>query len=170
MFEDIQWFCAETHPWQEFHAKFHLHRQGFDTLLPTYVKDSKTHKARLLPLFPGYIFVAFSYSMRWQAIRSTHGVKRLLSLEPPVPTPVPRTTIEAIVSIVERESTKEGSVIPENAQIIVKRGRQRDLVGLCAWSTKDRVGLLKSILGQEVIFEFPRNNVYVLEENSNSNV
>jgi transcriptional antiterminator RfaH len=60
-----------------------LKRQEFSTFLP---REEVTIRARnhytpmVRPLFPGYIFVAFSPNRsRWQTINSTLGVKRLVT-------------------------------------------------------------------------------------------
>lgn len=79
---DDRWYVARTHPHVEAKAQAHLHRQGFATYLPQYLKKRR-HARRFdtvqAPLFPCYLFVAIDIQrQRWRSISSTVGVSHLV--------------------------------------------------------------------------------------------
>ena len=78
------WFLLQYKPNSHQVALRNLHRQGFETFLPTQdVMQRKSTKftKQVKPLFPGYMFVAFEReSAPWRQINSTIGVSRLVSL------------------------------------------------------------------------------------------
>ena len=79
------WFLVQYKSNSHRVALRNLHRQGFETFLPTQdVTQPKSTKfvQQLKPLFPGYMFVAFKReSASWRQINSTIGVSRLVSLD-----------------------------------------------------------------------------------------
>ena len=79
------WFLLQYKPNSHRVALRNLHRQGFETFLPTQdVTQRKSTKfvQQLKPLFPGYMFVAFEReSAPWRQINSTIGVSRLVSFD-----------------------------------------------------------------------------------------
>ncbi|WP_066560230.1 transcription termination/antitermination protein NusG [Croceicoccus bisphenolivorans] len=88
----IRWYVAQTRARGEVLAKQHLERQSFRTFLPR-IRRITRHARRAIeakvPLFPGYIFVAFDNGVdRWRSINSTHGVKTLVTGDGGAPTPV----------------------------------------------------------------------------------
>lgn len=71
-----------TQPHKEALALAHLNRQGFAAYCPMVnkrVRHARKSMAVQRPLFPSYIFVANNPLRRWQAIRSTIGVRSLIS-------------------------------------------------------------------------------------------
>ena len=72
------WHVVYTQPRNEALACEHLERQGFEVFLPRYLKR-RSH-ARVVdmvpaPLFPRYLFAAFdACAAGWRAVRSTRGV------------------------------------------------------------------------------------------------
>jgi transcriptional antiterminator RfaH len=76
------WYVVQTHLRAEVKAAEHLHRQGFPTYLPRYLKRRR-HARRVetvaAPLFPRYLFVAVDMAtQRWRSIQSTVGIVRLV--------------------------------------------------------------------------------------------
>lgn len=94
------WFLAQLKPNCAQIALRHLERQGFECFLPlerSTKRRGSRFASRLLPYFPGYMFVAFhNHSAPWRAIRSTQGVARLVSFGAE-PTQVPNHIIEELV-------------------------------------------------------------------------
>ena len=77
-----RWYVAQTRPRAEGTAAAHLHRQGFSTYLPRYLKR-RLHARRVdmvaAPFFPCYLFVSVDMqTQRWRSIQSTLGVSRLV--------------------------------------------------------------------------------------------
>lgn len=77
------WFLAQLKPNCAKIANQNLKRQGFRTFLPMVEETRQRHGKfvnALLPLFPGYIFVAFDVTGGpWRAVDSTYGITRLVS-------------------------------------------------------------------------------------------
>jgi transcriptional antiterminator RfaH len=77
-----RWHVVYTQPRNEALACEHLERQGFEVLLPRYLKR-RSH-ARVVdmvpaPLFPRYLFTAFDdCETGWHVVRSTRGVVDLV--------------------------------------------------------------------------------------------
>ena len=76
-----RWLVAMTQPHREAIAISNLERQTFRVYCPM-VRKRIRHARRSMdverPLFPGYVFVAFEAEKRWQAIRSTVGLRSLV--------------------------------------------------------------------------------------------
>ena len=111
--EDDRWYLAQFRPNAHAVAERNLIRQGFLTFLPmqeiTYRKNSH-FLTKQTPLYPGYLFVAFSMAKGgWRAIDSTHGVSRLVRFGE-TPTPVPEELVDGLI---ERFS-KNDRVIARN--------------------------------------------------------
>ena len=72
------WFLLQYKPNSHRVALRNLHRQGFETFLPTRAvtqRKSTKFTQQLKPLFPGYMFVAFEREgAPWRQINSTIGV------------------------------------------------------------------------------------------------
>ena len=98
---EMSWFLAQLKPNGAQIAKRNLERQGFETFLPleetTQQRSGRFVTARR-PLFPGYIFVAFSaVEGCWRAINSTKGITRLVSFGR-APAPVPSGLVGGLQS------------------------------------------------------------------------
>jgi len=161
-----RWYAVYTQPRKEMLATEHLARQGFEVLLPRYMKR-RSHARRVdlvpAPLFPRYIFAAFDLDEGgWRVIRSTRGVINLVcnGLQP---VPVPAAIIEEI----QRRQDEQGFVILKR-RINLKRGaRIRIDVGpfadyeaiFEAQRDNERVVALLSFLGREVVIELPVESV-----------
>jgi transcriptional antiterminator RfaH len=75
----MQWFVPVTAQGKETWAKRELENQGFQVYLPMYIGSSA--KAIIRPFLPTYLFVRADLNdknIRWRAIFSTYGVKRLI--------------------------------------------------------------------------------------------
>jgi len=87
------WFLAQFKPNSHRIANRNLLRQGFQTFLPVHEETRRTRgkfTTRMLPLFPGYLFVALDITTDgWRKVNSTYGITRIVSLGNN-PTPVPR--------------------------------------------------------------------------------
>jgi transcriptional antiterminator RfaH len=108
-----RWYVAMTHTKSEEVARINLARQGFRAYLPRYLKERrharKTTEVRA-PLFPGYIFVNIDMDAeRWRPIRSTIGVRDLISFGE-LPTAVPAGIVEEI-----QRREDEAGIVPDSA-------------------------------------------------------
>jgi len=148
------WFLAQLKPNCGQIAERHLKLQGFRTFLPT-EDGTKRVRGRFItaprPLFPGYIFVAFSTSAgHWRTINSTNGITRLVSFGKE-PAPVPRD----IVSQLMLRCDASGKLLPPQLlkpgdQVRLTSGPFADFLGTIeAIAPERRVRVLMEIMGGE---------------------
>lgn len=171
------WYCWQSHQGAEFVALFELGRQGFITYLPMFC-DRKRAPARrngraivlpppILPLFPGYGFVAFDPAAdQWRRIVSTRGIRRLFGAHPERPLPVPRGIVEGFI----RQSGPDGYAdddkplpklqrLRKGAQVRVMDGAFEGFAGICQMSADHRVRVLLEVFGRPTSVEMPRHAV-----------
>lgn len=157
-----RWYVAETHPHAEGRAQEHLVRQGYEIYLPRYRRSRRHARKRdtvLAPLFPGYLFIGMDLARtRWRAIRSTIGVRHLIS-DGERPVSVPEGVVESI-----RASADDDGVIPlapaapfkPGEEVEITEGPLRLQVG---WfqrvADRERVVILLTLLGRQVPFTVP---------------
>lgn len=147
------WYVVQCRPHQEARAKVNLERQGFETLLPTYLATSRRGQRfahRETPLFPGYLFVRFAVDRdRWRSIFGTFGVTRLICAGD-TPLAVPSSFMDDLVqgSPFGRDALAPG----EDVRIV--RGPFSGLTArLMHLGPAGRVRVLVSILGGAVPLE-----------------
>lgn len=167
-----RWYCWQSHPGAEFIALLELSRQGFVTHLPLFC-DRHRPPVRvggrmvrkpppILPLFPGYGFVAFDMARdRWRCTASTRGVKQLFSYTPERPLPVPAGVVERLIwrcgtdGYIDDDKPVKGLIEPGTPMKILD-GPFTDFVGICQMSTERRVTLLVEIMGRSAPVEVER--------------
>jgi transcriptional antiterminator RfaH len=154
---DDRWYVARTHPHVEAKAQAHLHRQGFATYLPQYLKKRR-HARRFdtvqAPLFPCYLFVAIDIQrQRWRSISSTVGVSHLVG-NGDHPTEVASTVIESLRS---REDAGGLVQLPQRSRfaagdkVRLLDGAFVDCIGLFeGMRDSERVAVLIELLGRRV--------------------
>lgn len=151
------WYVVETHAHAEAKAAAHLIRQGFETYLPRYRKR-RSHARRIdmvaAPLFPRYLFVAIDIAaQRWQAIRSTFGVTRLVGNGE-----APTSVASGVIDGLRRREDSAGLVQLENCinfvrgdPVRVVNGAFAACLGLFEGITDgERVAILLEFLGRKV--------------------
>lgn len=97
--ESADWYVLYTKRGQEFIAREHLERQGYNCFLPT-LNVEKIRKGRMEictePLFSRYLFIRLDpVSGRWSPVRSTRGVSHFLAFGERLAT-VPADCIETL--------------------------------------------------------------------------
>lgn len=122
------WYAVYTHAQAEAKAATHLLRQGFETLLPRYLKERR-HARRIetvaAPLFPRYLFVRLDVgAQRWRSINGTIGVQSLVS-QGGDPVRLPQPVIDAII---ERTGT-DGFIAVNNNEAQLQRGEAVTITG-----------------------------------------
>ncbi|MGQ0609975.1 MAG: transcription termination/antitermination protein NusG [Paracoccaceae bacterium] len=143
------WFLAQVKPNCGHRAEVSLNQQGFRTFLPT-EDGTRRVRGRFVtaprPLFPGYIFVAFTAGAgHWRSINSTIGITRLVSFGND-PAPVPTE----IVSQLMLRCDASGKLLPPK---LLKPG---DQVRLASGPFSDFVGTIEAIA--------PERRLWVLME------
>ena len=95
------WFLALVRPNQFHIAENNLARQGFAVFAPTQ-EETRRRAGRFVsvtvPLFPGYLFVAFDpVSSAWRTINSTYGISKLVAFSG-IPKSVPAELVTGLMS------------------------------------------------------------------------
>jgi transcriptional antiterminator RfaH len=133
--DSLSWYVVHTHPKQEDRANMNLRVWGVETLNPK-LRVNKYNQftgevGRIVkPLFPGYLFVRFSFSRAYNRIRFTRGVHSVICFNN-APTPVD----EAIVELVRARIDSDGFVktleeLKAGDEVRINEGRFQNLCGV----------------------------------------
>ena len=156
------WHVVYTQPRNEMLACEQLERQGFEVFLPRYLKR-RSH-ARVVdmvpaPLFPRYLFTAFDdRATGWRVVRSTRGIVDLVRSGHGLAW-VP----EIVIDELRRRRDGQGFVLLAR-QLDLGRGQRIRIdsgaFAACdaifeAHTDDDRVKVLLSLLGREVVVDVP---------------
>ena len=97
--EDTAWYLAQIKPQAYRIAERNLHRQKIQTFLPVHSvtrKERGRFVTRDVPLFPGYMFVAFDItSGALRRVNATLGVNRIVTVGD-TPADIPRHVVEGL--------------------------------------------------------------------------
>lgn len=97
-----RWYVAETLPGREGVAIQNLRRQAFRGFCPRFRKLRKHARRQdvvLVPLFPGYVFIALDPEREpWRSINGTFGIRRLIGSDGSRPRPMPEAAMEQILA------------------------------------------------------------------------
>ncbi len=151
-----RWYCAWTQPQDEWRALSELTIQGFETYLPLCVSRRNFDRAAVVPLFPRYLFAAFSADTdNWGAIQHTRGVSGLIRHAPGSPTPLPLGVVEHLQSRTSERGVVDDpgdapARIPHGAAVSVTDGPMAGLAGIVTMSSAARCSVLCQLLGREV--------------------
>jgi transcriptional antiterminator RfaH len=152
-----RWYVVQTQFNCEAKAAENLHRQGYETYLPRYLKRRRharkvdfTAKA----LFPRYMFVAIDVAtQRWRSIQSTFGVSCLVT-NGDEPAAVPTGVVRALKAREDGSGFVRMDAKPAFApgdKVRVLAGAFMDNAGLFdGMKDEDRVSILLDMLGRKV--------------------
>jgi len=159
-----EWFAVRTQPRNEFLARTHFERQGFETYLPV-VRGKRSHARRVelvtRPFFPGYLFLHLEeHERNWTTIASTIGAAsavRFGDCYPPVPA--------ALIAMLRNREDASGHIqaasfrkveFQRGDRVIVMWNHIQDLYGLFeARRGEDRAIILLDLLKRHVTVEVP---------------
>lgn len=159
-----RWYCVQAYQGRESEVRERIEAQGFAAFLPI-VTERRRGKIVTGPAFPGYLFARFDIARsRWRCIASTRGVKRLFGSSPECPTPVPQRAMD--VMLAEGFAKPLGKDLVQALDLEGQRLRVTDPslafcdhVGVCQWSGEDRVRLMLSMLGRDVLLDLAADQV-----------
>lgn len=151
---DQAWYLVQCKPNSEKVALRNLKNQGFFAFLPMQNltrRKGAAFETKLLPLFPGYIFVSQEPAAgQWRKINNTRGVARLVCLAAD-PTPVPQTIMDQLFARCDTTSVFQQSanlVAGDDAKIT--QGPFAGSIGKIIDIAPDqRVHLLFNFMGQK---------------------
>ena len=150
----MRWHVAVTEHRREFLAWSEIGRAGFRAHLPLYLSRKRGHLPKILPLFPGYLFVAFDRQRDpWGKLRTTRGVADLLMTGPEQPAQVPVGDVEALMA---RGRVGDGVIDPRvvppawaGRKVRLLTGPFESFEGLCDAADQDRVHVLLDLFGRQ---------------------
>jgi transcription antitermination factor NusG len=150
------WHVVETHPGKPFTAERALAAAGWDVFHPLHLQPmAGKHADKIVPLFPGYLFVLFGLEDDWPRICRTEAVHRLLG-PPGKPSPVPMAAINDLQArtsarrIVDDPLTPGAPPYGPGARLAVRSGPFAGLSGVCAMAAADRIMVMLSMFGRDV--------------------
>ena len=173
-----RWYCVRTSFHGEIRTDLDIRDLGFSVFAPSLWRPPARARrdrngvlrparpARLVPLFPRYLFVKFRRDLdHWHSIARLETVDCIFGSTPLRPTPVPDKAIDLIRGL----CAPNDCVYPDNRRMTegyapaiprapieagtrtrLMSGPMADLSGICTWSDGKRVRLLLEIMGRPV--------------------
>ena len=157
------WSVAQTESQRENVAAGFLRTEGFEVYLPR-IEVKTTGRARVVPLFPGYVFVAIVD--RWWSVRWTPGVLRLLMVDE-----APARIDGKVMSAIRRREDGAGLVqlpkprgLTRGDRVRITRGSFEQKVGVWeGMSGGDRSRVLIELLGRSVPVSIANGDLVVVD-------
>lgn len=145
------WYVVYSKPHKERMAEFHLRARGVEVFfarlqLPSYVDVRR----RVVPLFPGYLFVRIVLATQFYDVIWTPGVNRFIGSDG-MPTPLDDEVVAFI-----KDNADPGGLIPARPALVVgqhveiTRGPLAGIVGIIKQppNAKGRIRVLMRLLNQ----------------------
>jgi transcriptional antiterminator RfaH len=162
------WYCVRTQPKHEHIAAAHLRQfvGGIDVFNPQLRIRRRTRRGAVWfieALFPGYVFTRFDPATTLQAVKSTPGVKGVVSFGLRTPS-IPDSVIDELRADFGQEHPIEvGDDIREGDRVTVATGPFQgfDATVLGVLPAPERVRILLDILGRNTRVELAREHVVV---------
>lgn len=165
-----RWYVVHTKHKQEQTAAENLWDQGFPVFYPRYIKEdvkAKTVQQRVLPFYPGYIFVRFDIGTSpWKRICSTRGIVQLVCATEENAVAVPPGFVEDLILQCDKEGfipVNKGVEIMQSYTpgelLQVKDGPFAGLIGVCEQSDNERVRIFLSLLSRETTVSLTLSSV-----------
>jgi transcriptional antiterminator RfaH len=158
------WTVAQIESQREKTAADFLKQSGFATYLPQLkLKRSNGQPQRIVPFFPGYLFVQIIE--RWYPVRWSVGVIRLLMTGDH-----PADVGDDIINAIRRREGRDGFVkIPKyglqlgQSVHVVKGSFAGHLAVFDGMAGQDRSRILLELLGRKVLTVLPSQDIVALE-------
>lgn len=154
-----RWFVLQSRPRQERRALENLRNQGFECLLPLYLRERLRRGKREQveePLFPRYLFVRLNeVTSNWYALRSTYGVTNIVRFGD-----IPAAVDDSIVQAFAGLQPTDCQLYQPGDKVYISSG---PFVGLEAIYQQDdgeaRVILLLDFMSKQQRLSFPIENI-----------
>ncbi|MGC9450690.1 MAG: transcription termination/antitermination protein NusG [Oceanipulchritudo sp.] len=156
------WYCFKALPKKEHIAASLLNQvEGLEALCPriSYMKKTRRGKVRFVEcLFPGYVFVHGDLQEKYRLVRSTQGIRDVVSFGERVPR-IPDVFIDDLKRRLDEENV---APIPEPAlkrgqEVTITEGPFRDWRAVVSGEldARQRVALLLDFLGRQMEIKVP---------------
>lgn len=161
------WYLAQLRPNGLKAAKINLERQSFKVFCPMHETLSGVKaRSEKRPLFPGYLFISVAKeSQSWQAINSTYGVSRLVSLDPNKgPNAVPQGFMSALIDRCDPDGVlcaQPGLEVGDKIEVL--QGPFSKIVSTIEFIDSDeRIWMLLDLFGRKTKVGLSANDVWKL--------
>lgn len=157
------WYLIQCKPKQSFRAQEHLTNQGYTCFHPTILRRKKVVKqgqaqikTAIEPLFPHYLFILLTQGQSWLSIRSTRGVKKLVTFDGK-PCVVELEIIEALKHHCDVLNGQQPELLYKAGdKVKITEGCFKELEAIVqAANGEERVILLLSLFNREHKVELP---------------
>jgi transcriptional antiterminator RfaH len=158
---DQRWYVAQLKAGRERVAIRGLSEQGFASYYPQ-MQVTRAHRGRVIdaeePVFPSYLFLQSQADGHcFRAINNTRGVIRLLGNSEPCS--IADHEVEqlqwreqaGLLRHPHRRQIRQGDAVE------FKLGSFVGLHGICAWTRRERIGVLLNFLGGSTVVTSPRD-------------
>jgi transcription termination/antitermination protein NusG len=134
---DLPWHAIYVKSRHEKSVASALASRGYESFLPTYLKDRKDRKRSDLPLFPNYVFCRFRGNDKLP-VMTAPGVFSIVS-STGLPASIPEAEIEGIRRMLESGLNPEPwPYVKEGQQVSLKSGPLRGLEGIVVSERHER--------------------------------
>ena len=144
--KSTNWYAVRTSAWHEKSVRDHIQSRDLECFLPLYHTDRRWKngcKKRIeLPLFPGYLFVAFDLAYRTR-ILEVPGVLSLVGVGPCL-WPLPEVEIEALRAGLHLRNPEPHTYLTAGQRVRIKAGPLAGLTGILV-RKKDRLRVVLSV-------------------------
>lgn len=149
----MSWAVAQVKSQCEQQAAMNLTESGFQCFYPQ-LKVQAKRLVLIKPMFPGYIFVEVNpdQTPRWRSIGSHRGVYRLLMSSADRPSLLPNGWVEGMIQRGAITEMFDDVVSYTKDQLVeFQAGPLAGQAGRVQWTNNQRVALLTSLLGREIL-------------------
>lgn len=160
-----RWFIAQLKPQGLRLAQENIARQGFQSFCPkrteSVIRGSK-RSTKLLPLFPGYLFVRVETKQSpWTSLNATRGISRMILADPRAPRALPEPFMAGLLARCDAAGmigTPPDISVGDRIRIL--SGPFSDMVSRIETLEPDaRVSILLSFMGREVRTTIPAQDI-----------
>jgi transcriptional antiterminator RfaH len=154
-----RWYVVQTKPKQEARGEANLRRWNIETLAPR-VRDYRQRRAaaaaRIVPLFPNYLFARFDAETLTAKIRLTRGIQRVVGFGE-YATPVDDEMIELIRARIGEDGLVGTPELQLGDAVEIVEGPLQSFVGIFERhvSARDRVIVLLTTIGCRARVQVP---------------
>jgi transcription antitermination factor NusG len=147
------WHVIATTHGHQIDAEYQLAAAGWPVFCPLHLQRGLRKAEKIVPLFPGYIFVSWHPDRDWGGIKRIRYVWNILMSEPGKPSIVPVGVVEDLMRrssprrVVDDPLTHPNTWRP-GQRVGVARGPLASLEGVCGLNPAGRVRLLFHLFNQ----------------------
>jgi hypothetical protein len=172
------WSAASVKTGCEPQAIRNLRFQGYESFYPYWITSASSSgggagrgghpRLRIIPAFPGYVFIRLAEGDSYHSIHSTYGVRKLLLRTSRDEFLRPARVLDEFIESMRRLRRRDGpgqALLPPGTRVRIVRGPLAEQRALVSMSSHDRVRLLLALFsGRETVVELDVSDVAPVPE------